>query len=185
NGAEAERGIPMSRKTDVSGREEAGGELLPGTTRRAFVRAAVHTLAGVAVLAACGDAGDGAAAARPGGAGGGGGAGGSGGAGGGGAGGAGGSAGEGGSGGIGGSGGNAWAIGGTAAMVDPDGYPDPFAGGSCALTCAMTLGPCFGQSPVRRDISEGYPGIPLRLVLRLVDVDGCTPVEGAVVDVWH
>src|SRR5690606_13405457 len=79
NGAEAERGIPMSRKTDVSGREEAGGELLPGTTRRAFVRAAVHTLAGVAVLAACGDAGDGAAAARPGGAGGGGGAGGSGG----------------------------------------------------------------------------------------------------------
>ncbi|WP_373048704.1 protocatechuate 3,4-dioxygenase [Vulgatibacter sp.] len=164
------------RMNDGTDREEAADGPLAGmATRRAFVRAAVHTIAGAALLAACGDPeGRTATAGRPGGGTGG-------------AGGAGGVGGSGGNGGSGGGGASAWATGGTAAMVDPDAYPDPFAsgGGACALTCAMTLGPCFGLSPIRRDVSEGYPGIPLRLVLRLVDVDGCTPVEGATVDVWH
>ncbi len=81
-----------------------------------------------------------------------------------------------------------WVVGGTAAMIDAANYPNPFAndtGTECALTCAMTLGPCFAESVVRQDISEGYPGLPVRLALRLVQADGCTPVAGAEVDIWH
>ncbi|KYF76132.1 hypothetical protein BE17_18720 [Sorangium cellulosum] len=65
--------------------------------------------------------------------------------------------------------------------------PDPFAdgvGAACALTCAMTLGPCYAQTIERKDISEGYPGLPVRLALLVVD-ETCTPIEGATVDIWH
>jgi protocatechuate 3,4-dioxygenase beta subunit len=81
----------------------------------------------------------------------------------------------------------AWAVGGTAAMVDAASYPDPFAGASgssCALTLPATLGPCFYTSPIRRDVSEGYPGLPVRLALRVVDAS-CAPLSGARVDIWH
>lgn len=77
-----------------------------------------------------------------------------------------------------------WATGGTAAMAG--GYPNPFTATpeACALTCALTLGPCYVESVVREDISEGNPGLPMRLLFRVVDVD-CVAVEGAEVDVWH
>lgn len=78
-----------------------------------------------------------------------------------------------------------WATGGTAAMCGN--YPDPFAGGlgeTCELTCSATLGPCYAQTEERRDISEGDPGLPMRLALKIVDVD-CNPIVGAEVDVWH
>jgi len=78
-----------------------------------------------------------------------------------------------------------WATGGTASIGDS--YPDPFAGGlgtTCALTCAAILGPCYAQTIERKDISEGYPGLPVRLAFVVVD-ESCTPVEGAQVDVWH
>ncbi len=81
----------------------------------------------------------------------------------------------------------AWATGGTASMTMAAAYPDPFAsslGSACALTCAATLGPCYAESVVRQDISEGEPGLPVRMVLRVVD-EACEPVEGALVDVWH
>lgn len=76
-----------------------------------------------------------------------------------------------------------WAAGGTASMSGE--YADPFtAPTACALTCAMTLGPCYATTLTRRDISEGYPGLPVRLALRVLD-ETCTPIEGAEVDVWH
>lgn len=78
-----------------------------------------------------------------------------------------------------------WATGGTAAMCGN--YPDPFAGGignACELTCSSTLGPCYAETIERRDISEGDPGLPVRLALKIVDVD-CNPIVGAEVDVWH
>lgn len=83
-----------------------------------------------------------------------------------------------------------WATGGTAAMADAANYPNPFATGladeTCALTCTLTLGPCYAPTaPVRQDISEGTPGIPVRLWLKVVDADGCTPIEGAEVEIWH
>lgn len=79
-----------------------------------------------------------------------------------------------------------WATGGTAAMLALMTYPDPFTehSSTCILTCGTTLGPCHTTSPERQDISDGLDGIPLRLALRVVDED-CTPVKGAVVEIWH
>jgi protocatechuate 3,4-dioxygenase beta subunit len=78
-----------------------------------------------------------------------------------------------------------WATGGTASMSGD--YPDPFTddpGPTCVLTCAQTLGPCYAATLVRKDISEGEPGLPMRLALRVVD-EACKPIEGAEVDIWH
>lgn len=50
---------------------------------------------------------------------------------------------------------------------------------------SQTEGPYYSETGLfRRDITEGRPGMPLTLVLRILDED-CLPVEGAVVDVWH
>lgn len=80
-----------------------------------------------------------------------------------------------------------WASGGTAAMVDKETYPDPFTdplGNACALTPAQTLGPCYAATVDREDISEGNPGLPVRLAFLVVDTD-CNPIPNASVDVWH
>lgn len=78
-----------------------------------------------------------------------------------------------------------WASGGTAAMTDSDSYPNPFVvPASCALFTSSTLGPCFASSPVRRDVSEGEAGLPVRLALQILDAD-CAVIEGAHVDIWH
>ncbi|WP_426734601.1 protocatechuate 3,4-dioxygenase [Myxococcus faecalis] len=85
----------------------------------------------------------------------------------------------------GGTGAAAWATGGTAVMSGT--YADPFtddAGTPCALTCAATLGPCYAQTLVRKDISEGHDGLPVRLAFRILD-DQCRPIQGASVDIWH
>ncbi|MRG94363.1 protocatechuate 3,4-dioxygenase, partial [Polyangium spumosum] len=87
--------------------------------------------------------------------------------------------------GAGGGGAGDWATGGTASMSGD--YPDPFTddpGAACALVCGMTLGPCYAETIVRKDISEGTPGLPMRLALRVVD-ESCKPIDGAEVDVWH
>jgi protocatechuate 3,4-dioxygenase beta subunit len=78
-----------------------------------------------------------------------------------------------------------WATGGTAALSGET--PNPFAAGlgaACALTCGMTLGPCYAQTLTRQDISEGQPGLPVRLVFLVVD-ENCQPLENATVDIWH
>lgn len=78
-----------------------------------------------------------------------------------------------------------WATEGTRAMTLAARYPDPFRDdvGACVITRDLTAGPCFAASPLRRDISEGALGVPVRLSLRVLD-DACTPVA-ALVDVWH
>lgn len=81
-----------------------------------------------------------------------------------------------------------WATGGTAAMTAKACYPDPFAAGvaTCPLAvCTTTAGPCTAPAPARRDVSEGMPGLPVRLALRLVTAGTCAPLAGAVVEIWH
>jgi protocatechuate 3,4-dioxygenase beta subunit len=57
---------------------------------------------------------------------------------------------------------------------------------SCVLTPAQTEGPFFFDTGLSRgDLREGKPGVTLELSLRVVDADGCTPLEGALVEVWH
>lgn len=65
-------------------------------------------------------------------------------------------------------------------------------GGSTASTPACTLAPEMTEGPyyldlerVRRDITEGSPGLPLRLETKVVDASSCEPLSGAAVDIWH
>lgn len=80
-----------------------------------------------------------------------------------------------------------WATGGTAAMTAAATYPNPFtsgAGTACSLICETTIGPCHTTSAMRRDVSDGLDGLPVRLALRLVD-EACAPVQNAIVEIWH
>jgi protocatechuate 3,4-dioxygenase beta subunit len=65
---------------------------------------------------------------------------------------------------------------------------------ACVLTPAQTEGPYFvderlDRSDIREEPGGGppKPGAPLTLELRIFAVDGtrCTPVRGAIVDLWH
>lgn len=57
---------------------------------------------------------------------------------------------------------------------------------TCVLTCTTTLGPCYSANPlVRRDITSGITGMPMRLAFRIVNADTCLPIQGASVDIWH
>ncbi|WP_051865476.1 intradiol ring-cleavage dioxygenase [Streptomyces griseus] len=60
--------------------------------------------------------------------------------------------------------------------------------GSCmTLMSSVTEGPYYLDGAlVRKDITEGKSGVPLTLRLTVVDAtDGCTPVSGAAVEIWH
>ena len=57
---------------------------------------------------------------------------------------------------------------------------------TCEATPRQTEGPYyFDAGKVRRDITEGKPGIPLSVRLRLVETGSCEPIPGAAVDIWH
>jgi protocatechuate 3,4-dioxygenase beta subunit len=82
----------------------------------------------------------------------------------------------------------AWATGGTKAMMG--GYPDPFQanppGMACMVYPSQTLGPCYAMGPMmREDISDGMDGLPMRVSLLVVSSNGCRPIPGAIVDIWH
>ncbi len=57
--------------------------------------------------------------------------------------------------------------------------------GTCSLMPEKTAGPFpLDQQFDRSDITEGYPGHPMRLGLRVLD-ESCAPVPGATVEIWH
>ena len=57
---------------------------------------------------------------------------------------------------------------------------------TCVLSPEMTEGPYFVEGDkVRRNITEGKPGVPLMLRLTVVDASTCRPIRNAAVDVWH
>jgi protocatechuate 3,4-dioxygenase beta subunit len=57
---------------------------------------------------------------------------------------------------------------------------------SCVLTPEMTEGPYYVPAEkVRRNITEGKPGVQLDLRLTVVDASTCKPIKSAVVDIWH
>lgn len=56
----------------------------------------------------------------------------------------------------------------------------------CELTPSSIQGPFYLDLDLLRvDITEGKPGLPTRLVLRVVRALDCSPIPNAVVDVWH
>jgi protocatechuate 3,4-dioxygenase beta subunit len=57
---------------------------------------------------------------------------------------------------------------------------------ACVLAPEMTEGPYYVEGDkVRRNITEGKPGVPLTLRLTVVDVSTCKPIRTAAVDIWH
>lgn len=59
-------------------------------------------------------------------------------------------------------------------------------GAVCVLTPAAMQGPYYlADEAIRRDIREDRGGELLRLVLTVVAVPGCAPLEGATVEIWH
>lgn len=80
-----------------------------------------------------------------------------------------------------------WASGGTAAATAKASYPNPFTEAlmACSLVATTTEGPCTTPSDlVREDVSDGLPGLPVRLALKVVDAS-CDAVAGAAVKIWH
>jgi protocatechuate 3,4-dioxygenase beta subunit len=56
----------------------------------------------------------------------------------------------------------------------------------CRLMPQAVEGPYYFDPALERaDITEGRPGIPLRLELKIVDGAACVPISAARVDVWH
>ncbi len=57
---------------------------------------------------------------------------------------------------------------------------------ACVLTPELTEGPFYvpGEK-VRRNITEGRPGTPFTLKLKVVNASTCKAIKGAAVDIWH
>ena len=56
----------------------------------------------------------------------------------------------------------------------------------CTLMPEADEGPYYIDfEKVRRDITEGRPGVPVQLRIVLLDAKGCAPIENAALDIWH
>lgn len=54
------------------------------------------------------------------------------------------------------------------------------------LTPEQTEGPFYLEGhKLRRNVTEGRPGVPLTLQLKVIDASSCAPLSGATVDIWH
>jgi protocatechuate 3,4-dioxygenase beta subunit len=57
---------------------------------------------------------------------------------------------------------------------------------TCVLTPELTEGPYYiANEKVRRNITEGKPGVPLTLKTTVLDASSCKPIKNAAVDIWH
>jgi protocatechuate 3,4-dioxygenase beta subunit len=57
---------------------------------------------------------------------------------------------------------------------------------SCVLAPEQTEGPYYvDDAAVRRNVTEGRPGLPLTLRLLVVNASTCKPIKGAAVEIWH
>lgn len=55
----------------------------------------------------------------------------------------------------------------------------------CALTPEQLEGPYYIESPIRSDIRENKAGLPLKLKINVSDINSCTPIPNAVIDIWQ
>lgn len=57
---------------------------------------------------------------------------------------------------------------------------------TCVLAPEQTEGPYYvDDAAVRRNVTEGKPGVPLTLRLTVVSASSCKPIRGAAVEIWH
>jgi protocatechuate 3,4-dioxygenase beta subunit len=63
---------------------------------------------------------------------------------------------------------------------------EALAADQCVLSPELTEGPFYVDNAVfRRNVTEGRPGYPLQLRLRVQNASSCKPIRGAVVEIWH
>lgn len=55
----------------------------------------------------------------------------------------------------------------------------------CVLTSQQVEGPFFVAAPNRRNVKEDREGKDLNLRLQIVSASDCSPIEGAIVEIWH
>jgi protocatechuate 3,4-dioxygenase beta subunit len=73
-----------------------------------------------------------------------------------------------------------------AGLAAAGGFAEAAFAQACRPTPRSTEGPFYFDPKLERsDITEGRPGAPLELALRVVQAGGCAPLEGARVDIWH
>lgn len=61
--------------------------------------------------------------------------------------------------------------------------PPPF---DCVLAPNQTGGPFYlDPQHYRKNITEGLPGFPLNLKIKVLGVNNCEPVPNAIVNIWH
>jgi protocatechuate 3,4-dioxygenase beta subunit len=74
-------------------------------------------------------------------------------------------------------------IGSAGALVSAKGMPST---PSCTLLAEQEEGPYYiDDAKLRRNITEGKPGLPVKLRVALVDANRCTPLQNAALDIWH
>ena len=57
---------------------------------------------------------------------------------------------------------------------------------TCVLAPEQTEGPYYvDDAAVRRNVTDGKPGVALTLRLTVVNVANCKPIKGAAVEIWH
>jgi protocatechuate 3,4-dioxygenase beta subunit len=57
---------------------------------------------------------------------------------------------------------------------------------SCVLAPEQTEGPYYvDDAAIRRNVTEGRPGVGLTLRLIVVNASSCKPIKGASVEIWH
>ena len=57
---------------------------------------------------------------------------------------------------------------------------------SCTVAPEQTAGPFYlDVDAIRSDIREDREGTPLKVSVRVLDADGCTPLKDAVFEIWH
>jgi protocatechuate 3,4-dioxygenase beta subunit len=74
-------------------------------------------------------------------------------------------------------------IAGAGALISSSGVA---AAPGCTLASEQEEGPYYiDDEKLRADITEGRPGVPLKLRIALVDSRSCAPLTNAAVDIWH
>ncbi len=57
---------------------------------------------------------------------------------------------------------------------------------ACMATPQAVAGPYYFDPKLQRvDVTEGHPGVPLRIRLVAIDTASCQPLAGARIDIWH
>jgi protocatechuate 3,4-dioxygenase beta subunit len=57
---------------------------------------------------------------------------------------------------------------------------------TCVLAPEQTEGPYYvDDAQLRRNVTEGRPGVALTLRLTVVNASSCKPIKGASVEIWH